>query len=160
MYSKKTTTSRVPALSTDAQHGFYADWIFIALALLPAPIWTVIFWQIGTIDQLGVTTFVTLIVIYPIFEEIIFRGILQPCIAKKWTNTVFTLSVANLITSCIFTLLHLFTHPTLWALATFIPSLIFGYSQERHKTVLAPILLHISYNGGYFLIGATLFSQH
>lgn len=160
MYSKKTVTSGVAELSTDTQHGFYADWIFIALLLIPVPIWTVIFWQTGTINQLGITPFVILIVLYPIVEELIFRGILQPWIAQQWPHTVFTLSVANLITSCIFALLHLFTHPILWALATFFPSLIFGYSLERHKTILAPILLHISYNGGYFLIGATLLSQY
>ena len=96
------------------------------------------------------------VLIYPVIEEIFFRGILQPWIAQRWKQILFKISAANLITSSIFALLHLAEHIALWALATFIPSLIFGYSLERYNRLLAPIILHTTYNMGYFLIGATL----
>jgi uncharacterized protein len=138
------------------QKKFYSNSVFLGLMLAPVPIWVFIYYQTGRVAPLNSWSLLQVIVLYPVIEEIIFRGFLQPWIAQRYDQTLCKLTVANLITSGIFTLVHLFEHSALWALATFIPSLIFGYSRERYKRLLAPIILHSAYNGGYFLIGATL----
>ncbi|MEE9342064.1 MAG: JDVT-CTERM system glutamic-type intramembrane protease [Gammaproteobacteria bacterium] len=91
--------------------------------------------------------------IYPIVEEIVFRGLVQDEIGARLVNCRLAfLTCANVITSLIFTGLHFINHPPLWALAVFIPSLVFGYFKDRSGSLFPPILLHIFYNSGYFLI--------
>lgn len=138
------------------QRKIYTDYIFLWFLLTPVPVWLFIYFQTGIVALLDTWILLQVILFYPVIEEIIFRGFLQSWIAQRWTQTLFKISAANLITSGIFALLHLFEHSALWALATFIPSLIFGYSQERYNSLIAPIILHTTYNAGYFLIGATL----
>ena len=96
--------------------------------------------------------FLTLILLYPILEEILFRGLIQPTIAKQFSKSWLIISQANLITSALFVSLHFISHPPLWALAVVIPSITFGYIQERVNHILAPITLHTTYNAGYFLM--------
>ena len=130
---------------------FYFDPIYIGLLMTPIPFW----WFLKTdhlpwtADQL--TVLITFSLLYPILEELVFRGYLQSWLQSKSSKLFLNLSAANILTSIIFSLSHLFNHSPLWALSTFIPSLIFGYSLDRHKTLLAPIVLHASYNLGYFL---------
>lgn len=89
--------------------------------------------------------------LYPVAEEIIFRGWLQEFIqAKLHPWRLGPLTHANLITSVVFTALHFFNHPPLWAAAVFLPSLVFGLARERSGGLTAPILLHVFYNSGYF----------
>lgn len=92
--------------------------------------------------------------IYPVLEEILFRGLLQGGLwhlpwARKSCGPV---SRANLLTSIIFTLLHTLTHPPLMAAAVLIPSLVFGWFRDRDERLLIPVALHAYYNSGYFLI--------
>jgi membrane protease YdiL (CAAX protease family) len=140
----------------DLPNRFYTDWGFLVLLLSPVVVWLIIYYQTGSIALYGGWSLLKVVLIYPVIEEIIFRGFIQSWIARRWKQTLFKLSAANLITSGIFAMLHLIQHNAVWALATFIPSLIFGYSLERYNRLLAPIILHGTYNGGYFLIGATL----
>jgi membrane protease YdiL (CAAX protease family) len=90
--------------------------------------------------------------IYPILEEIVFRGGLQTFLLRyprgraRWGG--FTL--ANILTSAVFAALHLFPHAPLWSAATFLPSVVFGYFRDRHSSLLSPIALHVFYNSGYF----------
>jgi membrane protease YdiL (CAAX protease family) len=91
-------------------------------------------------------------VIYPLVEEILFRGVIQPNIAEKISGSFFNLSLANIITSTIFAIAHLINHDPLWAAGTILPSLAFGFCQDRYRTLQAPIALHCYYNAGYFLI--------
>ena len=140
----------------DLPNRFYTDWRFLGLLLSPVAIWLIIYYQTSTVAMFDGWALIQVVLIYPVIEEIIFRGILQPWIAQRWKQTLFKFSAANLITSGIFAMLHLVEHEAIWAIGTFIPSLIFGYSRERYNRLLAPIILHGTYNGGYFLIGATL----
>ncbi|CAC9434252.1 hypothetical protein [uncultured Gammaproteobacteria bacterium] len=80
---------------------------------------------------------------HPIIEELVFRGLIQDYLHTKFTNTVAQLSLANILTTILFVLLHLIYHPILWALAVFVPSLIFGYFKDRFGCVLPAIILHI-----------------
>lgn len=91
-------------------------------------------------------------VLYPLIEEIVFRGALQGWLRERAVlrRTRLGVSGANLLTSAVFTALHFIAHPPLAAVAVFVPSLVFGYFRDRHGDLRAPIGLHMYYNIGYF----------
>jgi membrane protease YdiL (CAAX protease family) len=95
-----------------------------------------------------------LVLVSPVIEEILFRGYLQEWLYRyKWgKRQVGIFSGANVVTSVIFTSLHFFTHPPLWASLIFASSLIFGYFWDRHRNILSPVLLHGWYNFVYVTI--------
>ena len=89
--------------------------------------------------------------LYPVIEEIIFRGFLQEFIqARLRPWRLGPLTHANILTSLIFTALHFINHPPLWAAAVLLPSLLFGLTKDRSGGLAAPIVLHVFYNSGYF----------
>ncbi len=93
--------------------------------------------------------------LYPVMEEIIFRGLLQD-LAHQYLRPwrLGPLSHANVLTSLLFTGLHFLYHPPAWAAAVLLPSLIFGFFKDRYRGLAAPILLHVFYNAGYFWLFA------
>jgi len=98
--------------------------------------------------------FLQIAFVYPILEELVFRGLLQGRMGKypMGHRRLGFISVANIITSLLFVLFHLLSHSTLWAIAVFIPSIIFGYFRDKYGSVKPTIILHIFYNVGYFLL--------
>ena len=89
--------------------------------------------------------------LYPVVEEIIFRGLVQEFIHDHLSHkSLGPLTLANLLTSLLFTGLHFFFHAPLWAALVFFPSLVFGFFKDRTQRLLAPIILHVFYNAGYF----------
>ncbi|MEM7255878.1 MAG: JDVT-CTERM system glutamic-type intramembrane protease [Pseudomonadota bacterium] len=92
------------------------------------------------------------VLVYPILEELAFRGLLQawliekPAFAKRIGPGI---SLANVIVSVVFALAHLFSQPPLWAASVFIPSLLFGYFRDRYQLVWPSIILHCWYNAGF-----------
>ncbi|WJW74425.1 JDVT-CTERM system glutamic-type intramembrane protease [Thiohalobacter sp. IOR34] len=90
--------------------------------------------------------------VYPLLEELIFRGWLQGELLRRsfGQRPVLGLSVANLLTSLLFSLLHLVNHPPAAAAAVLLPSLVFGHFRERDGRLRIPIALHAYYNLGYF----------
>lgn len=138
---------------------FYNDSVFLGLLLIPVPIWGVIYYRTQTIELLSSLQLLNFILLYPLVEEIIFRGMIQPYIAEKCPYSLANITLANLFTSTIFAIIHLFQQPIIWALATFFPSLIFGYCRDRYQRLLPSIILHITYNGGFFLIGYGAFKN-
>ena len=100
--------------------------------------------------------FALLAIVYPVLEEIVFRGGLQAFLLKvpqgqlRWRGV----TAANAATSVVFSAAHLFAHAPLWAAAMFFPSLVFGYFRDRDASLAIPITLHIYYNVGYFLVFA------
>ena len=125
------------------------------VAILIAPIVAWIFTYIFTPNFITqqVVNPIYIIIIYPILEELSFRGAIQGFIARKVNkNFIYQLSYANIITSILFVLTHLFYHQLFWALLVFIPSLIFGYFKDRTTSVMPSIALHMFYNLVYFKI--------
>jgi len=102
----------------------------------------------------GVVALASLILLQPLLEELLFRGLLQGwLLAWPWARRQlggFTL--ANLVVTLLFTALHLISHPPLWAAGVLLPSLLYGYFRDRHDSVLPAIALHVFYNAGYFLL--------
>ena len=98
------------------------------------------------------------ILVFPVLEEIVFRGLIQESIQKLLENNhfnnlfVWRISYANLYTSLIFSALHLWSQPFIWAAAILLPSLIFGYFKDRYQSLQPSILLHIFYNFGFYML--------
>lgn len=120
--------------------------VFWAVLFLFVPITQNLLWPFSAPGKFLLLTF-----LYPIVEEVVFRGLVQDFFSNKFKNKkISVISYANILTSIIFVLLHFLYHPWAWAVAVIVPSLIFGYSKERYSSLLAPIVLHIIYNMGYY----------
>jgi hypothetical protein len=90
------------------------------------------------------------VLVYPVLEEIVFRGLIQELVHDYLSKaSLGPVSIANLLTSILFTGLHFVYHPPLWAALVFFPSLVFGFFKERTGGLTAPILLHVFYNAGF-----------
>lgn len=139
---------------------FYRDRQFV-LAVVGGAIAWLVAWAVfpdcfaSPTRQLAVL--LSLILWQPLLEELLFRGVLQGQLGLRswWREKHFGISRANLATSFLFVLGHLFYHAPFWALAVFVPSLLFGHFRERHASVYPALALHVYYNAGYFLIGLT-----
>jgi len=99
--------------------------------------------------------YLQLLLLYPVLEEVLFRGLLQGWLTAQVRGRVGPLSHANLLTSLLFAAAHLYSHPIAWAAATFAPSLLFGYFRDRYQHLLPAVVLHVLYNSAYFLLPAT-----
>ncbi len=96
--------------------------------------------------------FLSLVIVPPIVEEILFRGFLYTGMRKKWP-----LWSAAIITSILFAIVHLqfgSGAPLLWvaAIDTFVLSLVLVYLREKTGSLGAPILLHMLKNGLAFTL--------
>jgi membrane protease YdiL (CAAX protease family) len=78
------------------------------------------------------------VLIYPIFEEIWFRGVVYGPMRREFGRTVAIIGGA---------LLFAFSHDNLLPVNQFIGGLAFGIAYEMRRTLVAPILLHIAGNG-------------
>jgi membrane protease YdiL (CAAX protease family) len=117
-------------------------WLVIFLVFRAQPQWG---WPLAAPLQ-----FLLPALIYPVLEEIVFRGLLQERVRERISQRTFgPLSVANLLTSVVFTGVHFIYHPPLWAALVFFPSLVFGFFKDRTRRLGAPIILHIFYNAGF-----------
>jgi len=126
-------------------------------ALLAAPLFWAGVWIWGgksdlTWPSLAPGKFVMLALVYPVLEELAFRGFLQEALYKtaQGKKTWLGISGANALTSVIFALFHLLRHPPLWAASIIFPSLVFGFFRDRYERVTPAIVLHVFYNAGYF----------
>jgi membrane protease YdiL (CAAX protease family) len=121
-------------------------WLLLYLLVRPAPPrWT---WPLDA--PYG---YLLPVLVYPVLEEIVFRGLLQE-LAQGYLagRALGPLSLANLLTSLVFAGFHFINHAPVWAALVFFPSLVFGFFKDRHGTLTAPILLHAFYNAGFLLI--------
>jgi len=100
--------------------------------------------------------FLVPVVFYPLVEEMVFRGLLQELVHGYISHrSLGPFSVANLLTSVVFTGMHFIYHAPVWAALVFFPSLVFGYFKDRTGRLTAPILLHIFYNAGFLWLFTT-----
>lgn len=134
--------------------------LWAAVAAAP-PVWLALFLAVhpplATDWPLGSPwLFAHLVLVTPVLEEIVFRGLIQGWLSRHITARWGVVSAANLVTSLLFMALHLPRHPSVWAVAVFGPSLVFGYFRERHGSLASPIALHMFYNAGFFLVFAPL----
>ena len=98
--------------------------------------------------------YLLLVLVYPIAEEIVFRGLLQDSLKsdKRFRTTYLGISVANLVASLTFVFVHVVLQPSILNVAVLLPSLLFGYYFDRYNTLLPGLVLHIVYNSGFFYL--------
>jgi hypothetical protein len=103
------------------------------------------------------TLIVSLIIWQPLFEEILFRGLIQGQLLKRdWgQRSRLQISTANVITSLLFVGIHLFMNPPLFSMTLLIPSLVYGYFRDRCNSTYPSILLHSAYNA-FVIIGLVI----
>ena len=97
--------------------------------------------------------FLRFALIYPVLEEVVFRGLIQESLLRRplGKRGVAGVSAANVATSVIFAASHLVFHSPLRAAGVFFPSLVFGYFRDRYGRLLPSIFLHVLYNVGFML---------
>jgi len=103
--------------------------------------------------------FISLVLWRPFLEELLFRGALQgQFLRQKWGRISWGgFSLANGLTSFLFTGAHLLFQSSPWALGIILPSFIFGFFRDRYQSIYPSFVLHAYYNGGFFLfIGVSL----
>ena len=124
------------------------------LALLAAvPVLALLgFWQTPNWGFPGTTVLLWGVLLYPILEELVFRGLIQGWLLKKIHWALGPLSGANLLTSVLFAAAHLLHQSPLLAASIFIPSLVFGWLRERHGRLAGCMLVHGGYNAGFLWV--------
>lgn len=128
-----------------------------ALALLVAPpVWLALALWAGTALRAphGLWAWVSLLLVQPLQEELVFRGLWQGWLLEVLRRRdgpwrLGPLTLANVLVSAGFVLLHLRAQPLAWALAVAAPSLVLGQLRERYGSVWPPVLVHAFYNAGF-----------
>ena len=137
---------------------FYRSKAFLSCIAVGVAFWAVLPLLIAVqplpLHRIPSQAFLLAVIWQPTVEELLFRGCLQGFLsAHEWgQRSLVGISMANLLTSALFTGAHLATHSILWASLTLFPSLLFGLLRDRSGSVFPPIALHIIYNAGYFLL--------
>lgn len=138
--------------------GFYRSPIFLSCLALGAAFWGLLPLLVAVQPlpwhRILSLAFLLAVVWQPIVEELFFRGCLQGFLSIcEWgQRSLVGISIANLLTSLVFTGAHIATHSFLWASLTLFPSLLFGVLRDRSGSVFPSIALHIVYNAGYFML--------
>jgi len=143
---------------------FHQDSVFLWLLALGPVAWLlmsgIMAFQPVPWHALWSPAFLSVALWQPLFEELLFRGIVQGQVLQTtWGRKAWIgLSMSNLVVSLLFMSAHLASHSLSWSLLVFVPSLCFGFVRDRFGSVYPSIALHAFYNAGYFLLigGATL----
>ncbi|MDN3454063.1 MULTISPECIES: CPBP family intramembrane glutamic endopeptidase [unclassified Psychrobacter] len=91
-----------------------------------------------------------IVVVAPIYEEVVFRGILWSAITEQFTAPSYSENhgaiVASMVTSLIFAVIHV--QYGIYEISTIVVlALIFCYARIKSGSLLLPIVLHIVNNG-------------
>lgn len=147
----RTVTGLVRPRTGWSDGGF--PWLLLGGCL--AGVWIGWFTAQGGRGELPAMGFwLSVVLYYPLLEEMLFRGLLQGELRQRWPGTRrhrAGLSVANGLVSVAFIAMHLLNHSPAWALAVGLPSLAFGYYRDRSGSILYPVILHSAWNGFFFL---------
>ncbi len=128
------------------------DWL-LGVAFLAAPF----YWWLLTLfvnsaaeSSTDAKRLLLLVIVYPILEEIVFRGALQGWLRRKsWgLRHRSGVTIANILTSIVFAAFHLMRRPNIWSAGVILPGLVFGFFRDRYGNLYAPMALHIFYNSG------------
>jgi uncharacterized protein len=127
----------------------------IALAL---PVWVTLGLLVGGRMHVpsGWTAWASFVLVQPLLEELVFRGILQGHALRLTARQgvarrLGPVTLANVLVSVGFVALHLRAQPLAWALAVLVPSLVLGHLRERMGSVWPAVLVHAVYNAGFGL---------
>lgn len=104
----------------------------------------------------GMRAWASLLLVQPVLEELVFRGILQGQALRLLCSNgeprrLGPVTLANVLVTAGFVVLHLCAQPLAWALAVIAPSLVVGHLRERLGSVWPAMLVHAIYNAGFGL---------
>ncbi|MGO2339410.1 MAG: lysostaphin resistance A-like protein [Psychrobacter sp.] len=90
-----------------------------------------------------------MVVVAPLYEELVFRGILWSAIAEQFPATSYSehrgAIIASIVTSLIFAIIHV--QYGIYEISTIVVlALIFCYARVKSGSLLLPMLLHIANN--------------
>ena len=125
------------------------------LAAMAGPLfWLTNYSMAWSVVQLDLRTLAMLALLYPVLEELAFRGAVQTALLKTGFGSISRLGLtqANWITSLVFALFHLWHQSPAWAVAVILPSLVFGFFRDRYNSTVPGIILHCFYNIGFFVL--------
>lgn len=129
--------------------------LFAACAAFPVLLSLALWFAPAMRQPAGAAAWFSFVLLQPLLEELVFRGVLQGELLQ-WTrgrrSGPFTR--ANWWTSAAFAAAHLLVQPPAWALATLVPSLVFGHLRDRLRSAWPAVLLHGFYNLGFALAAA------
>ncbi len=97
--------------------------------------------------------FLTLCIVVPVLEELVFRGLIQGYLRQfdPGQKAILGISAANFLTSLLFVSLHGLTRDGYSALLVFLPSLYLGLVRDRTSSIVMCILIHILWNLGWYI---------
>ncbi|MGM0563991.1 MAG: JDVT-CTERM system glutamic-type intramembrane protease MrtJ [Pseudomonadota bacterium] len=131
-------------------HGLIRDryfWLFL-FAGLPVALYLARSGIAAVPTDESLLFYVSLILWFPVTEELAFRGVLQGLFLqtskKKYLGD---LSTANLQATLVFLLFHLLFNPSLIVTVLIFPSLVYGAFRDRHNSLVPPLILHTIHNG-------------
>lgn len=87
-----------------------------------------------------IIAFISAAIISPIYEEIFYRGFLY-----KWIRMKSNVTISLLVSSTIFTIVHIPTYNTLPV--NFLSGFIFAWTYEKTNSIVPAIIIHAAYNG-------------
>ena len=87
-----------------------------------------------------IIAFISAAIISPVYEEIFYRGFLY-----RWLRTRFGLIAALILSSLIFTIVHIPTYNVMPV--NFLSGVIFAWAYERTSSVWPPVIIHGLTNG-------------
>lgn len=126
--------------------------------LAAVPVWLVLALWAGAHMRYptSVWAWASLLLVQPVLEELVFRGILQGQALRLTAlhgepRRLGPVTLANVLVTVGFVALHLRAQPLAWALAVAGPSLMLGHLRERLGSVWPAMLVHAFYNTGFGL---------
>jgi membrane protease YdiL (CAAX protease family) len=153
-----------PAMTVRVEYGLvrpHAGWLawlvdrhVLAALAAAVPVWVAL--GLALPDRMlapaSSTAWISLLLLQPIAEEVLFRGALQGMLLR-WTahRRLGLVTQANAWTTAAFVALHLLAQPPGWAIAVALPSLVFGHLRDRFASVLPAVAMHVTYNVGFGL---------
>jgi len=106
------------------------------------------FYDVGISIHLTANNVLFFVFVYPLLEEVVFRGWAQTSLLQLpfFARHFLGITLANVAISILFALAHLLRVEALFAPLYFFPSLIFGFFRDRHNSLVPAIALHAVYN--------------
>lgn len=90
------------------------------------------------IGQPGILTIIMVGILAPIIEEVVFRGMCYGSLKKG-----MPMLAAMILSSWGFGMMHI---GVLWVIYTTAVGLVFVWCYEKHRSIIAPILVHVGFN--------------
>ena len=97
---------------------------------------------------------VAILLLFPVLEEIVFRGLIHDYIYLKLStwDKYLGITSANWLTTLLFCLTHLVTRSLIVALLVIVPSLVLGSLRDKGFSIKALAAIHVYWNGGVYLL--------